>query len=104
MDASATPAQRVAGMFVTLTGLVSLILFGLATWIAGIALAEKDQSPANRWAAFSFGVFFAIAFAAGPIAGWAEYKRGRPAWSFGYAAAPYAALAICWLGLKTLAH
>ena len=104
MDAAATPAQRFVGMFVTLTGLASLVAFGLATWIAGLELANSHQAPATRWSGLAMGVIFAAAFAVGPIMAWVEYKRLHGRLALAYAVAPYAALTLCWIGLKAMAH
>jgi hypothetical protein len=104
MDVSITPAQRLSGIFLTLTSLASLVGFGMASWIAGIELFGSRRTSPDRWLGLSLGVVFALAFAAGAVASWAEYKRDRMGRASLYAVAPYAALAICWAALHTLQH
>jgi hypothetical protein len=102
MDVSVSPGQRLTGIFLTLASLGSLAAFGLASWVAGIELFGGARSAPDRWLGLALGVIFAAGFAAGAVASWAEYKRERMGLAAVYASAPYVALALCWIGLKSL--
>jgi len=104
MDVPITPAQRLAGIFLTLTSLGSLVGFGIASWIAGIELFGSRRTSPDRWLGLGLGVVFALVFAAGAVASWAEYKRERMGRAALYAVAPYVALAICWIVLHAVQH
>ena len=104
MDVSDAPTRRILGILVTTTSLLSLVAFGLASWIAWVELVDKDQAPATRWMGMAMGVFFAVAFSVGPVMSWVEYRRERTPLAVGWAAGPYVALAICWVGVRSLVH
>jgi len=104
MDVSVSPVQRLAGIFLTLVSLTSLVGFGFASWIAGIELFGGRRTSPDRWLGLGLGVVFALAFAAGAVASWAEYKRERMGRAALYAVAPYVALAAYWIGFHNLAH
>jgi O-antigen/teichoic acid export membrane protein len=104
MEVSVSPVQRLAGIFLTLVSLASLVGFGVASWIAGIELFGGRRSSPDHWLGLALGLIFALGFAAGAVASWAEYKRDRMGRASLYAVTPYLALAACWFGLHSLAR